>query len=75
MIFNVEPGATPRGPKHLNRTVGFSILKDVLLFDIFYLKAPALLETLYIINQTFCLQTKEKLFILYSQKFIFSSQI
>ena len=46
MVFNVEPGATPRGPKHLNRTVGFSILKDVLLFDIFYLKAPALLETL-----------------------------
>ena len=46
MVFNVEPGATPRGPKHLNRTVGFSILKDVLLFHIFYYKAPALLETL-----------------------------
>ena len=44
MVFNVEPGATPRGPKHLNRTVGFSILKDVLLLC--YFKAPALQETL-----------------------------
>ena len=34
MIFNVKPGATPRGPKYLNRTatVGFFILKDILLF-------------------------------------------